>query len=149
MEYIAGQSIEIEVGDRWVHAVVEATDREVTTVRYELGGFPRRTQSPNGMLVSRAIADTPTAPEPRRVDALGRGLPGYARGAVKRVTRWDRRTKTPKARECWEFRYTDADGRNRTRNLRKAIARDFRRDWEAGMTAVELLKKYRLTQPKR
>jgi hypothetical protein len=92
------------------------------------------------------------AEETRTLDALGRGRGDGRRGGVRAVqlTRKLKRGKVATYTQ-WRLQWEEPRGGgvySATRNLRKAIAADVRRDWEAGLTAKEICKKYNLEKPK-
>ena len=91
--------------------------------------------------------------ETRTLDALGRGRGDGRRGGVRAVqlTRKLKRGKGQATYTQWRLQWEEPRGGgvySATRNLRKAIASDVRRDWEAGLTVKEICKKYQLEKPK-
>jgi len=91
--------------------------------------------------------------ETRTLDALGRGRGDGRRGGVRAVqlTRKLKRGKGQATYTQWRLQWEEPRGGgvySATRNLKKAIAADVRRDWENGLTAKEICKKYNLEKPK-
>jgi Mor family transcriptional regulator len=137
--------------------VVEVTERSVAL---QLEGCQARRLRKQLKQVWRpylSIAMETFAPslpvETRTLDALGRGRGDGRRGGVRAVqlTRKLKRAGKVATYTQWRLQWEEPRGGkpySATRNLRKAIASDVRRDWEAGMTAKEICKKYNLEKPK-
>ena len=91
--------------------------------------------------------------ETRTLDALGRGRGDGRRGGVRAVqlTRKLKRGKGQATYTQWRLQWEEPRGGgvySATRNLKRAIASDVRRDWERGMTVKGICKKYNLEKPK-
>jgi hypothetical protein len=91
--------------------------------------------------------------ETRTLDALGRGRGEGRRGGVRAVqlTRKLKRAGKVATYTQWRLQWEEPRGGgvySATRNLKKAIAADVRRDWENGLTVKEICKKYNLEKPK-
>lgn len=83
-----------------------------------------------------------------KTDSLGRGLKGFARGAIVQVAIARKRKNGTSVDYQTEFRWRDNTGAHR-RYLRKAIVAPLSADWESGLTAKEIICKYNLMERKR
>ena len=99
--------------------------------------------------------DQSNAPEVAvKLDALGRGLPGHAHGAVRRTTlRRKRKGRNGKPGTVWigeqfEYRWEDSDGKHR-RYLRKQLAPKVQAAIDGGATVPQILEKFNLREAKR